>query len=94
MRFPTAGHFLAGPGRRRKANPDGSMTLMEHLYELRYRLFVALSAIALGGVLGFLWWGMSPFGLPSLGDLITRPCGVHRADLDVPGVGVHHTRSL
>ena len=53
------------------------MTLMEHLYELRYRLFVALSAIALGGVLGFLWWGMSPFGLPSLGDLITRPyCGL------------------
>ncbi|MGH3834745.1 MAG: twin-arginine translocase subunit TatC [Pseudonocardiaceae bacterium] len=53
------------------------MTLMEHLYELRYRLFVAVSAIALGGVLGFVWWGISPLGLPSLGDLITRPyCGL------------------
>ncbi|MDQ3764958.1 MAG: twin-arginine translocase subunit TatC [Actinomycetota bacterium] len=72
MRFPV-GRFLAGPGRRRKANPDGSMTLMEHLYELRNRLFIALLAIALGGVLGFLWWGVSPFGLPSLGTLLTGP---------------------
>jgi sec-independent protein translocase protein TatC len=53
------------------------MTLMEHLYELRTRLFIALCAIALGGVLGFVWWGVSPFGLPSLGDLLTRPyCGL------------------
>ncbi|MDQ2792051.1 MAG: twin-arginine translocase subunit TatC [Pseudonocardiales bacterium] len=67
MRFP------AGPGGRRKINPDGSMTLMEHLYELRNRLFLALCAIGLGGILGFVWWGVSAFGLPSLGDLITRP---------------------
>ncbi|MGH3856164.1 MAG: twin-arginine translocase subunit TatC [Pseudonocardiaceae bacterium] len=67
----------AGSSRRRKANrktnPEGSMTLMEHLYELRNRLFVALSAIAIGGILGFIWWGVSPFGLPSLGDLLTGP---------------------
>jgi sec-independent protein translocase protein TatC len=49
------------------------MTLMEHLYELRNRLFVALCAIAIGGVLGFIWWGVSPFGLPSLGNLLTGP---------------------
>jgi sec-independent protein translocase protein TatC len=49
------------------------MTLMEHLYELRSRLFVALCAIAFGGVIGFIWWGVSPFGLPSLGDLLTGP---------------------
>ncbi len=49
------------------------MTLMEHLYELRNRLFLALCAIGLGGILGFVWWGVSAFGLPSLGDLITRP---------------------
>ncbi len=76
MRFP-AGRFRAGKGRQRKADSDGSMTLMEHLYELRYRLFIALSAIAIGGVLGFAWWGTSPLGLTSLGDLITRPyCGL------------------
>jgi sec-independent protein translocase protein TatC len=72
MRF-AAGRFFTGSGRRRKVNPDGSMTLMEHLYELRNRLFVALCAIALGGVLGFIWWGVSPFGLPSLGNLLTSP---------------------
>jgi sec-independent protein translocase protein TatC len=71
MRFP------ARPERRRKANPDGSMTLMEHLRELRYRLVVALVAVAAGGVVGFIWWGVSPFGLPSLGDLLTAPyCGL------------------
>jgi sec-independent protein translocase protein TatC len=67
MRFPAA------PGGRRKTNPDGSMTLMEHLYELRNRLFIALCAVGLGGILGFVWWGTSAFGLPTLGDLITRP---------------------
>ncbi|HET9258387.1 MAG TPA: twin-arginine translocase subunit TatC, partial [Pseudonocardiaceae bacterium] len=65
--------FFGGSRRRRKANPDGSMTLMEHLYELRSRLFIALCAIASGGVLGFLWWGYGPFGLPSLGALLTGP---------------------
>ncbi|MGH3796060.1 MAG: twin-arginine translocase subunit TatC [Pseudonocardiaceae bacterium] len=49
------------------------MTLMEHLYELRDRLFIGVAAIALGAVLGFIWWGTSPFGLPSLGDLLTEP---------------------
>lgn len=69
---------LRRPGHRRRMNPDGSMTLMEHLYELRNRLFVAVLAIVLGGILGFMWWGVSPFGLiPSLQDLLTRPyCGL------------------
>jgi sec-independent protein translocase protein TatC len=71
MRF-AAGRLFAR-SRRRKINPDGSMTLMEHLYELRNRLFVALCAIALGSILGFIWWGVAPFGMPSLGDLITGP---------------------
>ncbi|MGH4015207.1 MAG: twin-arginine translocase subunit TatC [Pseudonocardiaceae bacterium] len=72
MRFP-----LRRSDNRRKANPDGSMTLMEHLYELRNRLFVAVLAIAVGGTLGFLWWSTFPFGLPSLNDLLTRPyCGL------------------
>ncbi|MGH3921161.1 MAG: twin-arginine translocase subunit TatC [Pseudonocardiaceae bacterium] len=87
MRFP-AGRFRPGPGRRRDANPDGSMTLMEHLYELRNRLFVGLAAIALGGVLGFIWWGVSPFGLPSLGDLLTRPyCGLPETLRLTPNAG-------
>jgi sec-independent protein translocase protein TatC len=72
MRFPAGGLF-SSPRRRHKMNPDGSMTLMEHLYELRTRLFVALCAVAAGGILGFIWWGVAPFGLPTLGDLLTGP---------------------
>ncbi|MGH3936554.1 MAG: twin-arginine translocase subunit TatC [Pseudonocardiaceae bacterium] len=87
MRFP-AGVFRAGSSQRRKINPDGSMTLMEHLYELRYRLFVAFSAIALGGILGFVWWGTSPVGLPTLGDLLTRPyCGLPETLRLTPNAG-------
>ena len=39
----------------RRHNPDGTMTLVDHLYELRYRLGVALLAVVLGAVFGF-WW--------------------------------------
>jgi sec-independent protein translocase protein TatC len=68
---------LGRPGRPRSANPDGSMTLMEHLYELRNRVTVAMLALAVGGVLGFFWWGMHPFGLASLSELLTGPyCGL------------------
>ncbi|MFN2494528.1 MAG: twin-arginine translocase subunit TatC [Pseudonocardiaceae bacterium] len=49
------------------------MPLMEHLRELRNRLFIAVLAIGLGGILGFMWWGVSPFGLTSLGALLTGP---------------------
>jgi sec-independent protein translocase protein TatC len=36
------------------AHPEGAMTLVEHLAELRHRLFVALIGIAVGMVFGFL----------------------------------------
>lgn len=53
------------------------MPLMDHLRELRNRLFVALAAIAVGAGLGFVWWGYAPFGLPALGPLIIGPyCGL------------------
>ena len=35
------------------APPDGSMTLFEHLKELRYRLVVASLAIVIGTIVGF-----------------------------------------
>jgi sec-independent protein translocase protein TatC len=59
--------------RRRRSNPDGTMTLLEHLYELRNRLAVALIAVAVMTVVGYLWYGMSFFGGPSLGDLLKGP---------------------
>lgn len=83
LRFP-----LRRPGNRRKANPDGSMTLMEHMYELRNRLFVAVLAIALGGALGFMWWSVAPLGLPSLQNLLTGPyCDLPEARRLTPTAG-------
>ena len=41
------------PRRRRRANPDGTMTLIEHLRELRTRIFKALLFIVIGMVVGF-----------------------------------------
>ncbi|PVZ03405.1 twin-arginine translocase subunit TatC [Actinomycetospora cinnamomea] len=49
------------------------MTLVEHVYELRRRLAIALLAVALGTALGFFWYTAYPFGLPSLGQILTEP---------------------
>ncbi|MEP6561017.1 MAG: twin-arginine translocase subunit TatC, partial [Nakamurella sp.] len=55
------------------------MSLMEHLYELRRRLFYATLGILLGTVIGFIWFGhgIPAIGLPSLSDILTGPyCAV------------------
>nr|WP_052428339.1 twin-arginine translocase subunit TatC [Actinopolyspora erythraea] len=57
----------------RRRNPDGTMTLVDHLYELRYRFGVALLAVVIGGIFGFWWFSHQLFGLPSLGDFVTEP---------------------
>src|SRR3954452_4519482 len=59
--------------RSRHHNPDGTMTLRDHLYELRHRLGLALLALVGGCILGFLWfqWRIGP--VPSLGSLLTGP---------------------
>jgi sec-independent protein translocase protein TatC len=49
------------------------MSLKEHLYELRHRLGVALTFIAIGGVLGFLWFMYRIGPIPSLGEIMTAP---------------------
>jgi sec-independent protein translocase protein TatC len=66
---------------RRKADhpADGSMTLREHLYELRHRLFFAVLAIFLGAVIGFIWYsvGIPAIRLQPLGKILTDPyCAV------------------
>ena len=42
---------------RRAANPDGTMTLIEHLAELRTRLFKAAVFVAAGTVVGWVLYG-------------------------------------
>ncbi|MGC4932299.1 twin-arginine translocase subunit TatC [Gordonia sp. DT30] len=59
--------------RQRKLNPDGTMPLTEHLQELRYRLLIALSAIVITTIVGFIWYSHGALGISSLGDLLREP---------------------
>ncbi len=64
------------PRRNKAEKPaDGTMSLMEHLYELRKRLGLAVLGIFLGGIVGFVWYtvGIPAWHIPKLGDLLIRP---------------------
>lgn len=60
-------------GKRRRGNADGTMSLKEHLYELRYRLGLAMLIIALGAIFGFIWFNVRLGPIPSLGKILTDP---------------------
>lgn len=49
------------------------MSLIEHLYELRYRITIALIAIVITTVFGYIWFDVAFFGAPSLGDILKMP---------------------
>jgi len=76
---PTARAATPGkPGRvkkqrKRKKNPQGEMTLVEHLQELRRRVVISLIAVVIGTIIGFIWYQNSPPGMMPLGEIIRRP---------------------
>lgn len=61
-------------GRKKSKRPtDGSMPIMEHIYELRTRVLISAGALLAMSIVGFMWYQYSAGPIPSLGSILTGP---------------------
>lgn len=59
--------------RKRRHNPDGTMSLRDHLYDLRHRLTLALLFLTVGAIFGYIWWSWPIWPGGSLSAIMIKP---------------------